>query len=87
MLLCKGYVGIESEVRAIIPKKKLRSGVLTGAEKLENAVFATGRIIVENCFGPQGTLWAIVVNNSRWPEGGFDSIFRMTIVITNIHIK
>ena len=65
VLLDDGYVGVESEVRAIIPKKKACGGVLMGAEKRENAALATNRIIVENDFGRHGTLWAIIANRHR----------------------
>lgn len=37
VLLDKGYVGMESEVRAIMPKKKPGGGVLTAAQNHENA--------------------------------------------------
>ena len=47
VLLDKGYVGMEPEVRAIIPKKKPRGGVPSGSEKRENAALAADRIIVE----------------------------------------
>lgn len=87
VLLDKEYVGIESEVRAIIPKKKRRHGVMTGAEKRENAALAADRIIVENVFGRQGTLWAIVANKYRWTESGCNFIFKITVTLANIHIK
>lgn len=87
VLLDDGYVGVESEVRAIIPKKKACGGVLMGAEKRENAALATNRIIVENDFGRHGTLWAIIANRHRWAESGYHRIFRMTVALTNIHIS
>lgn len=48
VLLDKGYVGIESEVRGIIPKKKPQGGVLSVADKKENEAKSADRIIVEN---------------------------------------
>lgn len=38
-------MGIESEVRVIILKKKPRNYVLSGAENIENAALGTDRII------------------------------------------
>ena len=77
---------MESEVCAIIPKKKLR-GVLSGSEKRENAALAADRIIYENVFGRQGTLWAVVANKYRLAEEEYDRIFRMNVALGSIHVK
>ena len=47
----KGYIGLQNQVRAVIPKRKPRERELTRSEKMENLKIASLRIIVENFFG------------------------------------
>ena len=87
VLLDKGYTGIDTDVRAIIPKKKPRSGILSIPDRKEIEKISSDGVIVENYFGRQGELWPVVSNKFRWKEDSYDSIFRLTIALTNIHIK
>ena len=83
VLLEKGYTGIESEVRAIVPRKIPQGGMLSHADRRENEAKA----IVENFFGRQCSLWAIVSNKYRWAKSSYDPIFRITVALTNLHAK
>ena len=87
VLLDKLYVGIEFGSTGNHSEEEAPPWCSDGSRRAGNAAPATDRIIVENVFGRQGTLWAIVANNYRWAEGGYDRIFRMTLALSNIHIK
>ena len=47
VLLEKGYTGIESEVRAIVPRKKPQGRKLSLADRRKNEAKASDRVIVE----------------------------------------
>lgn len=87
VLVDKGYTGIEAEVRAVIPKKKPKGGILTLADRKENEAKSSDRVLVENYFGRQGTLWTVISSKYRWAEENYDSIFGLTVALTNVHIR
>lgn len=64
-LLDKEYYGIESDIRAVILKKKPAGGVLNLTKRMENEAISSDRIIVEKFFGQQGALWAVACNKYR----------------------
>ncbi|OWZ18170.1 hypothetical protein PHMEG_0007785 [Phytophthora megakarya] len=44
------------------------------------------RVIVENFFGRRTILWRICSDKVRWAELMYDSIFRLSVALTNYHI-
>ena len=56
-------------------------------QRRENENISGDRIIVENYFGRQPALWAIAANKYRWSESLYDDIFKLTIALTNLHIR
>lgn len=61
--------------------------MLNLAERRENENISADRILVENYFGRQSVLWNIVASKFRWGEGLYDDIFRMTVALTNLHVR
>lgn len=86
VLMDKGYQGAAEQVRAIIPAKKPKGNDLSRRDIESNKKIASDRIIVENFFGRQCTLWTVVANKYRWAEGSYDPIFKLTVALTNAHI-
>ena len=67
VLLDKGYTGVDGEIRAILPKKKPRGGILSASDKRQNENQASDRIVVDFLGGRAlfGVLWQISTGGLR----------------------
>lgn len=86
MLLDKGYQGVDNFLRGIHPRKKPRNGHLSASEVADNVKLSSDRIIVENFFGRQCSLWGLMANKWRWSEELYDRFNAFTIAMTNAHV-
>ena len=82
----KGYIGLQNQVRAVIPKRKPRERELTRSEKMENLKIASSRIIVENFFGRVCSLWSISHKTFTWNHDLYDDVVSVCFALTNYHI-
>lgn len=48
---------------------------------------SSGSIVRENYCGRLCTLWEIVSTKYRWGEGLYDDLFRISMAVSNVHIK
>ncbi|RQM29211.1 hypothetical protein B5M09_011706 [Aphanomyces astaci] len=87
VLADKGYQGIQHEVRAVLPSKKPKGGILTFEEQRRNDAIASDRVVVENFFGRMKTLWAVCTDKYRWSRQNYDVIFQTGVALTNVHIR
>ncbi len=86
--LCdKGYQGADQVVRTIVPYKKPPKGQLTSAQQNHNKAVSHDRVIVENFFGRQTSLWGICANKYRWKHDYYDDLMKLTLALTNVHIQ
>ena len=65
LLADKGYVGCESLVRAIIPKKAPLGKPLSPQENAQNARISAARIVCENFYGRMKKLFKITADRYR----------------------
>ncbi|RHY20761.1 hypothetical protein DYB32_009959 [Aphanomyces invadans] len=87
LLADKGYQGVQHVSRAILPARASRNHRLTASQESTNQRIATDRIIVENWFGRNYTLWGIVSDKYNWSNDLYDPIFRLCAGLTNYHIR
>ena len=86
ILYDKGFQGIISEVRAIIPKKKPRNGNLTVQERRKNRQIGEDRIICENFYGRKKVLWKATREKARHGDKEMDLIDTFCSLLTNYDI-
>jgi hypothetical protein len=86
ILYDKGFQGIVSELRAIIPKKKPRNGNLTSREKRKNSQIGEDRIICENFYGRKKVLWKATREKTRHSDKDMDLIDTFCTLLTNYDI-
>lgn len=86
-IMDNGYQGAAHIVRAVLPKKKWHSGVLTSEQGRTNARFSSDKIIVENYFGRQCFPYNILGSKYKLGEKSCDVQFRLSVCFTNMHIK
>ena len=77
VLMDKGYQGAAREVRAIVAVKKPKGRDLARAEVGTNRQISSDRIIVENVFGRQCTLWVLMANKWRWAGSNYNTFFSL----------
>jgi len=82
----KGFQGIISELRAIIPKKKPRGGNLTARERRINRQIGEDRIICENFYGRKKILWKATRDKTRHDDKEMDLIDTFCTLLTNYDI-
>jgi len=87
ILMDKGFQGAQTEIRSTIPSKKPRTRSLTSAEKRRNEKVSADRIIVENFFGREVTLWKVLDNRFNWKETSYTMISQICRALTNHHIR
>lgn len=87
LIMDKGYQGAVEILRAILPRKKPCNGTLSGQDERGNERMPSYRIIVENVFWRQCTLWGLIGSKYRWAEKNYDLLFRFSAALTNMHIK
>ena len=59
VLVDKGYMGLSSELRAIMPRKKPRLGNMAPNDVWRNRRVSSDGVIVENFFGRVCSLWKV----------------------------
>lgn len=83
-----GYMGITSTCPgALLPHKRAPGAELSEQEQEENRVLHRTRVFVENYFARWKTLFAIVHERYRGDLVFLTPIIRITIALTNWHIK
>lgn len=85
LLADKGYHGIQTDVRAIIPKKKPVNGALSSGDRTRNANISHDRVIVENFFGRLCT-FGLFAQKWRWDEDKYTMFFQTGVALTNVSI-
>lgn len=86
ILFDKGFQGIISELRAVIPKKTPRNGNLTNQERRRNRQIGEDRIICENFYGRKKVLWKATRENTRHDDKEADLIDTFCTLLTNYDI-
>ena len=87
ILFDKGYQGSLEMVRAVYPSRKPPMRSLSLEQKAKNKRISHDRIIVENFFGRVCTFWNVLASKYRWKESLYDAIFKLSIALTNFHVK
>ena len=86
ILTDKGYKGAADILRVLSPMKKPTHGRLFVDDERSTAELSSDRVVVENFFGRQSSLWAIIGSKFTWSESCYDSIFQFSVALTNLHI-
>lgn len=87
LLADKGYQGLQHTCRAIIPIKITDKNRLSSQAMTTNENISSDRILVENWFGRQCTLWEIVSGKYRWNDSLYNPIYKICASLTNYHIR
>lgn len=73
-------------MRAIDPKKKLSLALLDAENVRYNRKISSDREIIENYFGRVCGLWDVRSSKYRWAETSYDTIFKLCVALTNLHV-
>ncbi|KAJ8577028.1 hypothetical protein ON010_g2179 [Phytophthora cinnamomi] len=87
ILADKGYQGLASEMRVLIPKRSRPAVPLTVEEEAVNHDISSDRVVVENYFGRLCTLWSLCSDKYRWQEVKYEVFFRACVALTNVHVR
>lgn len=73
--------------RVFHPQRKPSGAFLSPGEVSENKAILSDRIIFEIVFNRICGLWVVVSTKYRWSEGNYDAVFRLSLGLTNVHIR
>lgn len=82
----KAYQGAVDFTRVIHRKKKAMRGFLSSEQLRFNSSMSSDKVVVENCFGLLCKLLTVMCSKYRWAESSYDSIFKFSISLKNIHV-
>jgi hypothetical protein len=86
-MLDKGYVGIETDLRAVLPKKRKRGELNQNPNEVQrNESIASVRILVENYYGRMKGKFRVMSSKWRSDAGNYNTIFGLCIALTNFEI-
>lgn len=83
----EGYIGVQRQIRGILPKHKTQRRYLSATEQESNDKHDADRVIVKNFSVRRCVRWDIVGNMFRWIEQVYDTIFKMSVAATKFHIE
>lgn len=86
ILLDKACIGIEQEVRAVLPTKQRPRRNLTREEHERNVEQASDCVIVENFFGRSCQIGGIIGRRYNWSRERFDTVMDLIFCLTNYHV-
>ena len=87
VLMDKAYIGIEDQIRAIIPERNPPRGHLPQASKERNRLISHDRVLPENYFGHNAKINGLFAKQYTLSRDRLDVLVDFCFSLTNFHIS